>query len=142
MFSSSSLMWIGGIIAALVAAGVGFRAYSRKVQRDVQAGFYHILSGLICRYFNEKYGNQYVQQEIEKLLIAGKHGNALPGLRLAKLRVVYVQNGRYDIQVLLYVDNELVTITVKDMEWVSLPLDIQSSAVRSAGDSCEFLLLD
>lgn len=142
MLSTSSLLLIGGLLGAVVLTGAGLRAYSRKIQQRDRARLYRMIAQLICRHLNEAQGIPCSVEQVEQLLICGKHGNTIPGLHQAKLRVVYSQKGRFELQILLYVGKELVTITVKDQDWVNLPSDIQSAAIYGAGAATEFMLLD
>ena len=76
------------------------------------------------------------------MLIAGKHGGAVPGLHAVKLRVSYVKDGRYEVALLVYRGAEFTTLTFPSVSWSDLPADIQSNAIHAAGDAAEYMLLD
>lgn len=143
MLSASSLILAGGIVGAVLLAGAGILLYSRKMQQETKARFYRLLAKLICRHLNGSTPQTpYTESQVEQMLISGKHAGLIPGMHLAKLSVLYAGKGHYDIRVLLYIGTEFTTITVSNLNWVDLPMDIQTAAVNGAGAVCEFILLD
>jgi hypothetical protein len=143
-FTMQNILITSVIAGAVVLAGIGIKSYSGKLQKELRARFYEAVARVLCRFFNDTVqpASPYTEEQLRQMLIAGKHGGAVPGLHAVKLRVSYVKDGRYEVALLVYRGAEFTTLTFPSVSWSDLPADIQSNAIHAAGDAAEYMLLD
>lgn len=133
------------ILGGVVLAGVGFKLYSDKVQRKLRAGFYRLLAATLSDHFNKTICPTplYTEAQMEKMLLSGKHGGAVPELHLVKLRLSAAESkNSFLVDILVYRGRELTTLRFSNVSWTELPADIQSKTILSADGTSEYLLLD
>lgn len=144
IFTMRNILITSAIAGAVVLAGVGIRKYSNNLQKELRARFYEAVARVLCRFFNDsvKPATPYTEEQLQQMLIAGKHGGAIPGLHQVKLRISYVKAGQYEVSLLVYRGTELTTLTFSSVSWSELPADIQTNTIHAAGDASEYMLLD
>lgn len=143
--SMSTVIISSLVIGAVVLAGIGFKLYSDKVQRNLRAGFYRLLAKTLCDFFNKTVSPEqpYTEAQLEQMLRSGKHGGAVPELNLVKLRISAAENKHsFLVDILVYRGKELSTLRFNNVSWTELPEDIQSKTIQAAGETTEYLLLD
>lgn len=144
IFTMRNILITSAIAGAVVLAGVGIRKSSNNLQKKLRARFYEDVARELCRFFNDsvKPATPYTEEQLQQMLIAGKHGGAIPGLHQVKLRISYVKAGQYEVSLLVYRGTELTPLTFSSVSWSELPADIQTNTIHAAGDASEYMLLD
>lgn len=144
IFTMKKILITSAIAGAVVLAGCGIKRYSNKLQKELRARFYEAVARVLCRFFNDsvKPDSPYTEEQLQQMLISGKHGGVIPGLHQVKLRISYVKDGQYEVSLLVYRGTELTTLTFSSVSWSDLPADIQSNTIHAAGDATEYMLLD
>lgn len=132
-------------IGAIVLAGLGFKRYSDRIERKQRQEFYHLLARTLCDFFSKAAESPCAipEEQMVQMLIARKHGGAIPGLRMVKLRLSpSVDKNAFVVELLVLRGQELTTLRFNQINWTDLPADVQTDAVQAAGSASEYLLMD